>query len=652
MDRIKELEGLLLYHKKKYYDGEPEISDQAYDKLEEELRELDPDNPVLDVVGKKEPGDVSHNPPMLSCRKAQDVSEVLSWADNKPLTMGYKVDGLSLKLVYKKGKLNVAATRGNGRSGEDVTFNVMKIDSIPKTISEKEKDEEVRGELYMAISEFERINESLEEEEKYSNPRNLAVGTLKQKDPRLLEERKLCFYAWDLIHEDLTGIEKIDMLNNWGFETSDFDLIETPTESNLREKLEEIKNKRSSLDFEIDGLVFKYNNPKDRKEAGVTSHHPKWQIALKFTSQGEITTIKDIIWHVGRTSVLTPVAELEPVNISGAMIRRVTLHNAEFLQELGANIGDEVYVVRSGDVIPKVEEVVNKYSQNNAPIPARCPSCGSEVAKEKGEVNAYCTGEVCPARDKAQIEYFVKTIKIDGLGSRNIDKLYEKGLIEDFTDLYTLKKDQLVDLLGKNGQKIYDNIEEKRELPFHLFLAGLGVESLGKVMGRTLAKHYSSIEELQNTTVEQLCKIEGISEITAEKILRGINNNKKIDAFLKKGGKILYPTKTSSKKRIKKKKKTLDDFLGIKKEETEIEEIVQSNKGLSLYVTGKVEGKTKSEVEEFCVNQGFEWKKSISSNLDLLVYGENPGKTKLDKARKIGVKILSWDEFIEEYFKQ
>ncbi len=649
MDRIKELEGLLLYHKKKYYDGDPEISDQAYDNLEEELKGLDPDNPVLDVVGKREQGDVPHYPPMLSCRKAQDVTEVISWADNKELTMGYKVDGLSLKLVYKNGKLNLAATRGNGRSGEDVTLNVMKIQHIPKYIPEKETEEEVRGELYMTISEFERLNQELEEEEKYSNPRNLAVGTLKQKDPRLLEERELKLYAWDLMRDNLSGMEKINLLQEWGFQTSDFELIENPEERIIREKFEDIKKKRATLDFEIDGLVFKYNRVEDRNSAGVTSHHPKWQIALKFESQGKITTIKDIVWQVGRTSVLTPVAELEPVIISGAKISRVTLHNAEFLQELNLNIGDEVYVVRSGDVIPKVEEVVNKQTKGTAPIPDTCPSCGSEVRKQKGEVNAYCTGEVCPARDKAELDYFVKTIKIDGLGNRNIDKLYEKGLIEDFTDLYILKKDQLVDLLGKNGQKIYTNIQEKKELPFHLFLAGLGVESLGKVMGRTLAKHYSSIEKLRNTTIEQLCKIEGISEITAEKILRGINHNEKIEAFLEKGGKILYPTEKSSKQKIKQRKKTLDVFLGIQKEETEIEEIVQSNKGLSLYVTGKIEGKTKTEVEEFCVNQGFEWKQSVSSKLDLLVYGENPGKTKLEKARKIGVEILSWDEFIKKY---
>ncbi|MCE7743468.1 MAG: hypothetical protein GOP50_13535, partial [Candidatus Heimdallarchaeota archaeon] len=360
-EEIDKLENLILFHKRKYYDGEPEISDAEYDSLEDRLRDIDPENPVLFIVGAPSGGNVAHDPPMLSCQKAKTVEKVTSWADNRPLMMGYKVDGLSLKVVYENSKLIQAATRGSGTSGDDVTLNVMKIDSIPRTIPVKDRIE-VRGELYMRISEFNRINSSLPDGEKYSNPRNLAAGTAKQKDVRKMEGRALNFMVFDLIgwEEHATMEIKARTLKSWGFETSDFLKLDTSSSEDIEATFRAVEQERGDLDFEIDGVVFKYDDAVDRDEVGSTDHHPRWQIALKFESKGKSTRLNDITWQVGRTSVLTPVAELEPVEVAGAVISRATMHNADFLVELDAVPGDYVYVERSGEVIPKIISVTAK----------------------------------------------------------------------------------------------------------------------------------------------------------------------------------------------------------------------------------------------------------------------------------------------------
>ncbi|MGD2072423.1 MAG: hypothetical protein PVG65_02925, partial [Candidatus Thorarchaeota archaeon] len=332
-EKIAELERRILLHKRAYYDGEPLISDAEYDALEDELRELNPENPVLFMIGTPEGGKVQHDPPMLSCQKASDVADVAKWADSMQLYAGYKIDGLSLSLIYDDGKLIQAATRGNGQSGDDVTISVMKIGAIPKTIPEKKRIN-VRGELYMRLSEFERINNQVPDDEKYSSPRNLAVGTLKQKDPAFLEQRQLDFRPFDVLGLDssLTTEQTSAILGDWGFEPADFKLINKPDSNSIVKFFKEIEAKRESeLDFEIDGIVFKYNDPVDRANAGQTEHHPKWQIALKFQSRGDTTKVLGITWQVGRTGILTPVAELEPVELAGATIQRATLHNADFL---------------------------------------------------------------------------------------------------------------------------------------------------------------------------------------------------------------------------------------------------------------------------------------------------------------------------------
>ncbi|MHA2244489.1 MAG: NAD-dependent DNA ligase LigA [Candidatus Hodarchaeales archaeon] len=641
---IKILVDQILYHKKKYYDGEPEISDEAYDSLENKLRQIDPQNPVLHIVGVPEGGKVTHNTPMLSCQKATTITEVVKWSKAFDLNVGYKIDGFSLSLNYQDGRLVQAATRGNGIMGDDATLPVFKIASIPKTIPQASAVN-VRGELFMHVSEFNRIKTA--EGIDYTSPRNLAVGTVKQKDLALLDKRSLDFYAFELLgFEENASLEAHgESLRSWGFNTADFDLLSSPTSHDIENLFQRIEDDRQSMDFEIDGLIFKYNDGKQRASAGRTEHHPKWMMALKFASQGDVSVVKDITWQVGRTGVLTPVAELEPVEVMGAVIRRATMHNAEFLETLNVAEGDTVMVIRSGDVIPKITELVVK-GTNDLSFPTHCPSCVSELKRDG--VNLICTGSVCRERDIQIIRHWIRITEIEGLGPKNIAKLYDLGLVRHFTDLYDAKLTEgvLVNHLGKNGLKIFKSIQDKRQLYFHLFLAGLGIESLGTGMAKTLAKHFNTYEDLKGATIKKLTLLEGISDLTASYIHSGLHNPSLGDHLLKKGVEIIYQQKKKPMTK-KVKKGTLDQFISSE----EVKYVSVNHKepviAKTIYVTGKIEGMTKREVKKLVEQQGYEWA-SLTKKLDLLVYGEDPGLAKLKKAREYGISIKTWQEFNKE----
>jgi DNA ligase (NAD+) len=644
--KITTLANKILYHKRKYYDGEPEISDEAYDKLEDNLRKLDPNNPVLFIIGSPEGGKVTHDIPMLSCQKAVDIDEVLKWSQEEEIFVDYKVDGLSLSIEYSRGRLIQAATRGNGTTGDDTTIVALKISSIPKTIPIMDRIF-VRGEIFMLLSEFRRIN-SLEKES-YSSPRNLAVGTIKQKDLSLLDRRKIEFFAFELAgYEDNKSFqEKTQILTSWGFQTAKVGFIGKPTRENIAKIFDKVAEERNSLDFEIDGLVLKYNNALARTSAGSTSHHPKWMIALKFESKGKVTLVNDITWQVGRTGVVTPVAELEPVDVSGAIIRRATLHNRDFIETLNVASGDRVMVIRSGDVIPKITDVIEKGS-NDLKLPMECPSCKSPL--EKDGVNLICTSIKCKDRDIQKILHWVKILDIMGLGPRNIEKLYEPGLVTHFTHLYNsdLTESKLTNLLGKNGSKIFNSIQSTRDIKFHLFLAGQGIESLGESMAKVLAKHFDTWEDLRNASISDLKSIEGISDTTAGYMLAGIKDPSLGDTLINLGVKIQYKSRTG--KKGSEKKATLFDFINENESSSDSdtsEDLVGTTTRGTIYVTGKIPDMTKKQIKEFVLKAGYEWD-SLKKSLSLLVVGEKAGPAKLAKARKYGVPIKTWEEFLGE----
>jgi DNA ligase (NAD+) len=645
---VEELAAQILRHKKLYYNGEPIISDAEYDQLEDTLRQLDPDNPVLHLVGTPAGGKVQHSPPMLSSQKATTLAEVTKWANDismGQITAGYKVDGLSLSIIYNNGQLRQGATRGNGQSGDDVTLECMKIQGIPQTIPVTEAVN-VRGEVYMTISEFERVNSRLPKADQYSSPRNLAAGTLKQKSLRVLDNRKLQFMAWQLVghRQDMTNMEQMKLLKSWGFDIADRVLMESPTSEEIDDVFKGFVDERGSLDFEIDGIIFKYNLASDRDSAGFTEHHPKWSIAWKFQSKGEITTVNAITWQVGRTGVITPVAEVEPVEVAGATIRRATLHNAEMIETLEVAPGDQVSLIRAGDVIPKILEVVEKGDQNYT-FPEVCPSCGS-LAKRDG-VDLRCTGITCRERDIQRINYWIRQTEIKGLGGKSVEKLYDKGLLAHYSDLYALSETMLETHLGVNGLKIFEEIEKTRELPFATFLAALGIQNLGPKMGKVLADRYSSYQELKTTNKGELVKLEGVSDLTAAYILEGVNDPETGDKILAHDITLLSPQE-QRKKRKKKVSRGLDAWFGDgdEIEEEDLDGVEDSTfGGKKIYVTGSVEGYSKKDLEMELEVRGVIWHKSISSNLDFLVYGANAGQKKLDEADRRGISRLSWAEF-------
>ena len=666
-EQIKTLSDKILYHKALYYRGEPEISDQEYDGLENKLKELDPENPVLFLVGSDSvKGTVQLDPPMLSCKKATEgISEVFSWFDkvkDKRIIVSYKVDGLSLSLLYDEGYLKLASTRGNGQLGENVTANIMKVSSIPKTIPRKEKIN-IRGELYMKKSEFIRLKNEMPES--FTSPRNLATGTIKQKNPLESANRELHLMVFDIIGLEnfVYTSDQLQEVATWGFETVLLKTMQNPSYEEIHQVYDDLKQKRDDLDFEIDGIVYRWNNRKEFIDAGTTAHSPRGQIALKFENQGTITTLKGITWQVGRTGVLTPVAELEPVDVAGATISRATMHNYDFIKINDIAIGDLVTLERAGDVIPKIIGVVEKNGPPYIP-PKTCFFCGTKLTENK--VTLVCPNEQCPERIKQIIMYWIRVVDIKGLGDKNVDKLIKKKYLKSVGDLYgpNINELTLISLLGKNGKKIYEEIQYKKTLPFDILLTGLGIEGVGKTTAKLLVKYFPTLRDLQNAKKEDLLKIEGISDISAEKIISGIKNNVILDDLLKNGVTIGKP------KMIKKSKPTsnLMAFVGVdsqdqtnkekeEKKETDgkeeieplqnelQEKIMKQSKG-KVYVTGSVPNMTKEQIEQFIEKQGFEWSTSISGKLSYLILGNKPGGSKIEKAEKLGLKVISWEKFL------
>ena len=584
---------------------------------------------------------------MLSCQKAIDIEEVVKWSQGKDLLIDYKIDGLSLSLIYRDGHLIQGATRGNGVTGDDTTINVMKLTSIPKGIPIRDKVH-IRGELFMRLTEFNRINSLYPES--YSSPRNLAVGTIKQKDISTLEKRKLEFSAFEMLgyQDSSSSTEKNELLKSWGFEIPWVSYLAVPSREEITAIYQEIENKRDELDFEIDGLILKFNNAKAKEEAGTTAHHPKWMIALKFRSKGKITRLNKITWQVGRTGVIVPVAELEPIEVSGAEIKRATLHNRDFVETLGVAEGDKVVVIRSGDVIPRITKIEEK-GPNEVTFPSNCPSCGSPL-REDG-VNLICTKTECKERDIQKILHWIRIIEIIGLGPRNVEKLYDKKLVRHFSDLYSenLTETALTRLFGKNGKKIFNNIQASRKIPFHLFLAGLGIENLGKQMAKILTKSFKSWDDLIKAKPNDLILIEGISDLTAGYIIRGLNDKSLGQSLLEKGVEIIY--KPKNKNIVKESAPSLLDFISSETTSTksDVKETQKSipSKG-TVYVSGKIPDMTKKQIKDILREHGYEWA-PLTKKLDFLILGEKAGEKKIQKARKYGIMIKKWEDFKTEF---
>jgi DNA ligase (NAD+) len=654
--RLEELKKKINDHRKKYYvDDEPEISDAAYDRLERELKAIEeifpdlitPDSPTQRVGG--EPIDtfqtVVHDRPMLSLDNAYSLDEVRDFdrrlkklleEESLAYVAELKVDGVSISLVYRNGLLARGVTRGDGVRGEDVTANIKTIQSIPLRLLENVPHLEVRGEAFISRSEFENLNRKreLEGESLFANPRNAAAGSIRLLDPRITAERRLDIYFWALT--DIRG-EKIKTHWEGLHYIREIGLRTNPT-SRLCESLDDVLDyceewceKKKELDYDIDGVVIKLNSFELEERSGSTAKFPRWALAFKYPALQETTVIKDIKIQVGRTGALTPVAILEPVQLAGSVISRATLHNEGEIRRKDIRIGDTVLIEKGGEVIPKVIKVIETKRPKGSRVyrmPKKCPVCKSDVFRPEGEAVSRCTGASCPAKLKANVLHFASrgAMNIEGLGEALVDQLIVKDLVKDFSSLYFLEREELENL-ERMGSKSADNllkeIEKSRKRPLHRLIFALGIRLIGERAAKVLAVQYPSLNQLEKACEEELEQIMEIGPKMAESIHLFFSQKENIQ-LIKKLNKAGVQIEEKSRRKYKKGERLLE--------------------GRTFVLTGTLEDYTREQAAEVIDSFGGKVSSAVSSKTDFLLAGQDPG-SKMDKAKKLGVQIISEQEF-------
>ena len=647
-NKIENLRKNLRYHEHRYYVlDKPEISDAEYDQMMNELQKLEnkypefksPDSPTQRVGGEAldEFEKVEHKSEMLSLGNAFNAQELRDFADriyrktniskkDVDFIVEHKIDGLSAILSYENGIFNLGATRGNGRIGEDVTKNLKTIGSIPLKLNEK-VDLEIRGEVFIKKDDFEKLNKRRldNDKEAFANPRNAAAGSIRQLDPSIAASRPLSFLPYSLIRyenleisthlEALNYMKKLGFKNNWYKKAEDIDEV--------IEICNEWVDKRDKIDHEIDGMVVKVNSFSLREKLGSTSKSPRWAIAFKFPAQKKTTTVEDIRISVGRTGALTPTAILSPVEVDGSTVSRATLHNEDELKRKDVRIGDKVLIQKAGDIIPEVIKVIKDKrdgSEKEFEMPDNCPVCGSEAVREEGKAVLRCTNIACPAQRRESILHFVSrdAMNIDGIGESLIDQFIENDLVEDYADLYFLKKEDLLPLeriAEKSANNILTAISASKDRSFNRLLYALGIRYVGQRTARLLTEKYHSISSLAKADEEDLININEIGPAIAESIVHFFSeeHNQKVIEKLRKAG--IKLQEEASKK--------ASDFLADKR----------------FVFTGGLSNYTRAEASEKVRNAGGRVTSSVSSQTDYVVAGENPG-SKLDKAQELGIEIL------------
>jgi DNA ligase (NAD+) len=660
--RIEKLRKEIQYHDYLYYVlNKPVISDAAYDSLKRELIELEkqfpefitPDSPTQRVGGPplKEFKKVKHKIPMLTLQDAFSEEEMRDWLKrierllspsefkNLDFFAELKMDGLATSLIYKDGILVRGATRGDGYTGEDITQNVKTIKCIPlrlrlEALPKKYKaprEIEIRGEIYMTKKAFEELNKEQKEkgEEPFANPRNAAAGSVRQLDPKITAKRKLAFYGYDTVSDfgQKTHQEAHEIIRTLG-------IPENPLNRHCKSLEEvikfhsEIAKKRESLPYEIDGIVVNVNDDSIFKKLGFVGRAPRGSIAFKFPGIQATTKVKDIIVQVGRTGKLTPVAVLEPVRVGGVTVSRATLHNFDWLEKLDVRIGDTVIVQRAGDVIPEVLQAIPSLrtgKEKKFKVPQKCPVCGSKLIRKPGEVDYYCSNKNCFALRRRFLYHFVskKAFDIVKLGPKIIDRFIEEGLISNAPDIFKLKKEDIASLFRfgeKSAQNLIDSIEKAKKIPLARFIYALGIRHVGEQTAIDLANYFGSIEKLKKASFQEINSIPDIGDVVAKSIydfFRNKENLKLIDELMKVGVKIISPKKVEAKL-----------------------------KGLTFVFTGALKTMTRDEAKEKVRLLGGNVSSSVSKKTDYVVCGESPG-SKYEKAKKLGVKIISEEEFLK-----
>ncbi len=661
--RIRDLGKELNQHNYNYYVLDtPLISDFEFDKLLEELIQLErdfpellsPESPSQRVGGQvtKEFSSVKHRYPMLSLSNSYNEEDLIDFdrrareglgltgglfAETLTYVCELKFDGLSISLRYADGKLQQAVTRGDGVQGDDVTTNVRTIGSVPLSLKGTyPADFEIRGEIFMPRPVFDRINNEREEigESPLANPRNAASGTMKMQDSRVVASRKLDCFLYNLIGTDLpfkTHYESLQAAKAWGFKIS--------PESRLVQGLEGLfdfinywDKRRASLPFDIDGIVIKLNDYRQQQQLGFTAKSPRWAIAYKFKAEQVSTELQSISYQVGRTGAITPVANLKAVALGGTTVKRASLHNADIIEKLDVRIGDQVFVEKGGEIIPKIVGVdLSRRPSNAVPVLyiSNCPECGSPLVRETGEANHFCRNEnKCPPQVKGRMEHFVgrRAMNIDSLGAETLDQLYQAGLINNIADLYDLKKEQLLVLdrmAEKSAQNLLAGILDSRQVPFERVLYAIGIRHVGETTAKKIAKKVQNLERLEQASREDLLAIDEVGEIIAESIAAYFSDadNRQLIARLKAAG--------------------LQFELSADQQQQGTEKLI----GKTFVVSGVFTKFSRDQLKELIELNGGKNSGSISGKTSFLLAGDNMGPEKLKKAQNLGVPIISEEDF-------
>lgn len=622
MSRIQKLEAEIIKHKALYYQGRPEISDSEYDQLEEELKKLDPNNPTLQVVGSTSSASdkIKHDKKMLSLEKTYVLDDLVSWMGKEEILSTMKLDGISCSLIYQDGDLSLAKTRGDGTYGENITKKVMWISNVPKFIKNKNKVE-VRGELYCDEESFFKLSNEMTSIglEKPTSQRNIVAGLMGRKD-NLELCRYIKFMAFDYLTDEPLKFEedKFKHLSKHEFLIPDYEIHKT--KSSLEDVIERARNFMTEGDYQIDGLVFTYNKMSIHDELGETSHHPRYKMAFKFQGESKTTTLNEIIWSVSRNGILTPVGDVEPVELSGAMISRVTLHNYGMVAANNLKAGDVIEIIRSGEVIPKFLSVV-KSSKNKFEIPDHCPSCDSKV--EIRDIRIYCKNEYCPGKNKEIILNFIQKIGIEDLSGKRLDELIKAKMVKTIPDLYRLEATDLLKLdkvKDKLSQKLIESIEKTKNVDLITFLSALGITGGAfNKCEKVVRSGFDSIQKIKNLSLEQLMGIEGFAEKSATEFLNSLREKfDLIDELVKLGF----------------------EFTVEETRETKIT-------GLKICITGALSEK-RPVVEDMIRQGGGIVVSSVSKNTDLLVTNEtDPSSSKYKKALELKIKIITEAELMK-----
>lgn len=656
--RILQLRKDLQEHNYKYYVlNQPSISDQDFDFMMHELQDLearhpemaDPDSPTQRVGSdiSTEFKQVAHKYPMLSLSNTYNEQDVADFYESVRKGLGgedfeicceMKYDGLSISLTYVDGRLVQGVTRGDGVQGDDVTANVRTIRSIPLVLKDGDwpREFEIRGEILLPWKEFERLNAEREaaEEQLFANPRNAASGTLKSLNPAVAAERHLDAYLYYLLGDGINGdghYENLTRAKAWGFKISE-GMRKVKTLQEIYDFINYWDTERKNLPVATDGIVLKVNSLRQQRALGYTAKSPRWAIAYKFKAERECTRLNEVTYQVGRTGQITPVANMEPVQLAGTTVRRATLNNEDFIRSLDLHEGDYVFVEKGGEIIPKIVGVDTSRRDTQAqPVQfiSHCPECGAELVRYEGEAAHYCPNDAgCPPQIKGRIEHFIsrKAMNIDSLGPETVDEYYRRGLIRNVADLYDIRVEQINGdgSRQKSAQKVVDGIAASRQVPFERVVFALGIRFVGETSARLLARKFKNIDALSSATLQQLTDVDGIGEVIAKSVITYFANsvNREIVSRLRGYG------------------------LQMSLSEEQIQSAGNKLEGKSIVISGVFVRHSRDEYKRIIEENGGKNVGSISGKTSFILAGDNMGPAKLQKAEKLGVPIVDEETFL------